>query len=203
MVDAKINITTQIQLRERVHLTWTFYLLPYGDSKSIILPLARMGLYYYDAMNSLLSIIEKKDVHLEALQEKLKDLGGSYFPRKYRGLLDFFEVEKWRDELREGVRGEGKLSGWQLFRRWGEVDEEGRLDWEAGIQALGGWTEEKQENEKSEREAIEVRFGEEDASKPAKRRKQDDSAEEDFAVYYLKVDVLTTGSTDSGKEKES
>jgi len=118
-----------------------------------------MGLYYYDAMNSLLSIIEKKDVHLAALQEKLKDLGGSYFPRKYRGLLDSFEAERWRDGLREGVKGEGKLSGWQLFRRWGEVDEEGRMDWEAGMQALGGWAEEKHENEKNEREAIEVRFG--------------------------------------------
>ena len=144
-------------------MTWTFYLLPHGDIKSIILPLARMGLFYHDAMDSLLSIIQKKDVHLVALQEKLKDLGGSYFPRKYRGLLDSFEVEKWRDELRDGVKGEQRVSGWEVFRRWGEVDEDGRMDWEAGIQALGGWSAEKHENEKRGREAAEVRVGKDEA----------------------------------------
>lgn len=102
-----------------------------------------MGLYYHDAIFSLLSVIEKKDLHIHELQEKLKDLGGTYFPRKYKELLDALDPAKWRNEVRRGGRWEERVSGWEVFERWGEVGEEGRMDWQAGMQALGAWTEDK------------------------------------------------------------
>jgi hypothetical protein len=101
-----------------------------------------MGLFYYDAMMALLSIIEKKDVHITALREKLKDSGANYLPRIHKALLDSFEEDKWRDELRNGAKGDS-VTGLEVFKRWGEFGEEGKMDWEASVEALGLWAEEK------------------------------------------------------------
>jgi hypothetical protein len=116
--------------------------VPQGDIKSLVIPMARMGVFYHDAMSALLAIIEKKDVHITALQEKLKDSGGNYFPRKHKVLLDPFEADKWMDELRNGAKGD-RVTGLELFKRWGEFGEEGKMDWEVSVEALGVWAEEK------------------------------------------------------------
>ena len=89
-------------------------------------------------MKSLLSIINEKDTHIKALEEKLQDLGGSYFPRKYKDALESFDEEKWRDEQRKLV-ARGKESGWEVFERWGELGEEEVGDWEAVVEGLGSW----------------------------------------------------------------
>jgi hypothetical protein len=93
-------------------------------------------------MTALLSIIEKKDMHITALQEKLKDSGGSYFPRKHKTLLNSFEADEWRDELREGAKGD-RVTGLEVFKRLGEFGEEGKGDWEVNVAALGLWAEGK------------------------------------------------------------
>lgn len=125
-----------------MHLAWTFYFVPQGDIKSLVIPLARLGLFYHDAMTALLSIIEQKDVHITALREKLNESGAKYIPRKHKPLLDFFEEDKWRDELRNGAKGDS-VTGLDVFKRWGEFGEEGKIDWEASVDVLGLWTEEK------------------------------------------------------------
>jgi hypothetical protein len=124
-------------------LTWTFHLLPHGNLKTIITPLSRTTLFYNSTMKSLLSIIAEKDAHIKALQEKLQDLGGCYFPRKHKHTLESFEEEKWRDEQRKLV-ARGKESGWEVFERWREMGEDEVCDWEAVVEGLGSWTRDEQ-----------------------------------------------------------
>jgi len=133
-----VTITTRIQLSSQSHLTWTFRFLPHGDIKDIITPLSRTALFYNSLFKSLLSIIQEKDNHIKALQEKLSDLGGSYFPRKHKHALDTFDEEKWRIDQRKQVSKEE--SGWDVFQRWRELGEDGILDWEAVVSGLGKWT---------------------------------------------------------------
>src|SRR5579862_7900724 len=124
-------MTTRIQLTTRVHLTWTFILTPYSDFSVLLAPLARTSLFYHSLLQKLFSVIKMKDTHISSLQEKLKDLGGSYFPRKGRDLLEGFDVEKWRHEQRSVVREEessvmGGVGGWWGVggggkREWGDV----------------------------------------------------------------------------------
>lgn len=71
-----------------------------------------------------------KDTHLSALQERLKDLGGSYFPRKGRDLLEGFDGDTWRREQRTVVQQEEE-SSMGVFERWGQMGEEEAMDWEA------------------------------------------------------------------------
>ena len=132
----KVTIIIRRQLSSRVHLTWTFHLLPHSDTKAIIGLFARTGLFYHSTTKSLLSVINEKDVHIKALQEKLSDLGGSYFPRKHRDALDSFNEDKWRDERRKQV-SLGKESAWEVFERWGELGEDEVMDWEAVVAGLG------------------------------------------------------------------
>ena len=89
-------------------------------------------------MKSLLSIINEKDSHIKALQEKLQDSGGSYFPRKHKNTLESFDEENWRDEQRKIV-ARANESGWEVFERWGELGEEEVRDWEAVVKGLGTW----------------------------------------------------------------
>jgi hypothetical protein len=91
-------------------------------------------------MKSLISVIQEKDCHIKALQEKLSDLGGSYFPRKHKDALDSFNEENWRDVQRKLIRNAGEETGLQVFQRWGKLGEEERMDWEAAVQGLGKWS---------------------------------------------------------------
>lgn len=88
-------------------------------------------------------MITEKDTHIKALQEKLKDLGGSYFPRKHKDALESFDEDKWRDEQRKLV-ARGKESGWEVFERWGELGEDEVCDWEAVVEGLGSWRQNEQ-----------------------------------------------------------
>jgi hypothetical protein len=117
-----------------------FQLDKYGDTSAIATPLARTGLFYLSLVTSLLDVIKEKDIHIHALREKLNDLGGSYFPRKGKDALEEFDVEKWRDEQRKAVHDETE-SGWNVFRRWGELEEDAAKDWEAVACGLGDWNE--------------------------------------------------------------
>ena len=83
-----------------------------------------------------------KDTHISSLQEKLKDLGGSYFPRKGRDLLEGFDVEKWRHEQRSVVREE-ESSVMGVFERWGRMGVEEKMDWEDVVGGLVQGTREK------------------------------------------------------------
>ena len=86
-------------------------------------------------MLSLVALIREKDGHIQALQEKLHDIGGSYFPRKHKDALEEFELEKWREEKRkEGGKGG---TGWEVFERWEELGVEGVKDWEEVVGNLG------------------------------------------------------------------
>ena len=144
----KVTITTRIQLSSRVHLTWTFYLLPHGDIKDVISPLARTGLFYYSCTKSLIGVINEKDIHIQALQEKLQDSGGSYFPRKHKDALESFDEDKWRDGGRKESM-EGRESGLEVFERWEEADPK---DWEACVAGLGNWNRDTEE--KSDRVSL-------------------------------------------------
>ena len=125
-----------------MHLSWTFTLVPHGSITDIVTPLARMGLYYHSLSTHLVSTIHAKDTHIKALQEKLHDLGGSYFPRKHKAALEEFDGDKWRRGERNAAR-EGPESGCEVFQRWGQLGEEEALDWEAVVSGLGIWTIEK------------------------------------------------------------
>ena len=107
---------------------------------SIISPLARTGLYYHSLVMGLYDVIRQKDTHIVALQDKLKDLGGAYFPRKYKDALDQFDGTKWRVEQRQVISEEGE-SAMGVFERWEQVGEEERLDWEAVVKGLGEWSQ--------------------------------------------------------------
>jgi len=102
------------------------------------MPFARIGLYYHAQTKQLSSTIAQKDVHIRALQEKLKDLGGSYFPRKHRDALQEFDVEGWVEAERKMAK-EGKESGWEVFERWGKLGDQEGADWEAVACGLGTW----------------------------------------------------------------
>ena len=121
-----------------MHLSWTFQLTPYSDNlHSILLPLSSIGLYYQSLVTSLCDVIQRKDTHISTLQEKLKDSGGQYFPRKYKDALEEFDQDKWRDEQRNGIRqGQGRMDIGG-FERWEEVGQEEKLDWEAVVNVLG------------------------------------------------------------------
>jgi hypothetical protein len=129
----------RIPIQPRIHLSWTFQLRPTGDTTSFISPLARTGLFSYSLVRGLLDIIAEKDGHIVALQEKLKDLGGGYYPRKHRDALERFDEGKWREERRRGM---GRETGWRVFEQWGEVGEEERKDWEVIAAGLTGWKDE-------------------------------------------------------------
>jgi hypothetical protein len=137
-------LETKIQLSAGVHLVWIFQLNKYGDTSVVCTPLARTGLFYLSLATSLLDVIKEKDTHIRALQEKLDDLGGSYFPRKGRNALEEFDVEKWRDKQRKAAH-DGKESGRNVFRRWGELEEDAAKDWEAVAFGLGEWNEREDE----------------------------------------------------------
>jgi len=124
-----------------VHLSWTFTFTPHGNLADILTPLARTGLYYHSLTQHLLDVIAQKDVHIHALQEKLKDLGGTYFPRKHKDALDEFAADTWKEGERKVVR-KGEESGWEVFERWGQLGEEEGKDWEAVVSGLVTWQEE-------------------------------------------------------------
>ena len=105
---------------------------------SILVTLARTGLYYQSLVTSLTKIIGQKDTHISALQEKLSDLGGSYFPRKYKGALESWDADQWREDQRKRVREE-EMSGLAVFDAWREVEEDVNLDWEAVVAGLREW----------------------------------------------------------------
>lgn len=130
---------TKIQLSAGVHLIWTFELHSYGDKSTVVTPLARMGLFYLSLSTTLFDVIREKDTHIAALREKLSELGGSYFPRKGKGALEGFEVEKWKDEQRKAVHEE-KETGLNVFKRWGELEEDVTKDWEAVTWGLSNWS---------------------------------------------------------------
>ena len=93
-------------------------------------------------MQNLFSVISMKDTHISSLQEKLKDLGGSYFPRKGRDLLEGFDVEEWRREQRALIRKE-EMSVREVFERWGRMAEEEKMDWEDVVGGLVQGTKER------------------------------------------------------------
>lgn len=97
-----------------------------------------MGLFYYSAMKSLITMIKEKDLHINALHEKLSDLGGSYYPRKHKDALASFNVEKWREEQRRWA-SEREERGWEVFQRWGALGDEEIKDWDAVVTGLGQW----------------------------------------------------------------
>jgi hypothetical protein len=113
--------------------------------REIFSPLARMGLFYYSAMKSLIAKIKEKDLHINALHEKLSDLGGSYYPRKHKDSLGSFDVEKWREEQRNRA-SEGAECGWEVFGRWSEFEEDELKDWEAVVTGLGQWSRDNNED---------------------------------------------------------
>jgi len=83
----------------------------------------------------LIDTIGLKDHHIRALQEKLGDLGGGYFPRKGKDALGAFDAAAWRKGQREGVAGEKETWG-EVFEWWGGVGEEERRDWEVVVGGL-------------------------------------------------------------------
>jgi hypothetical protein len=135
---SQVSIAIRLPVSSRVHLSWTFTFTPHGNLSDIVTPLARTGLYYHSLSTHLLSIISQKDVHIQSLQEKLKDLGGTYFPRKHKDALEEFNVDKWWEGERKVAR-EGEESGWEVFERWGLLGVEEGKDWEAVVSGLGGW----------------------------------------------------------------
>jgi hypothetical protein len=108
--------------------------------KSIITPYARIGLFYITQLKSLLSEILVKDMHIKALQEKLSESGGSYFPRKHKYALDSFDETAWREKSRKEVSKQ-KESGWEVFEQWSKVGEVEIEDWDAVVAGLGQWSQ--------------------------------------------------------------
>jgi hypothetical protein len=133
-----------------------------------------MGLYYHSTMESLLSIISEKDIHLKALQEKLSDFDGSYFPRKYKTALETFEPEKWREQQRK-LASDAKETVWEMFKRWGTLDEEVWSDWESVVNGIGIMGSVQNDKDK-------VRYSEETCSLKKNQREQEE------VVVFSQVD---------------
>jgi hypothetical protein len=173
--------------------------------------LAKTGLFYHSLMTSLLSIINEKDVHITALKDKLKESGGSYFPRRNKDSLGLFDKKKWRELQREGIPAE---TGWEVFERWGELGEEEILDWEGVAKGLEGWKRESEDSAKvcslywvNGQRKRDERVEDTSVAKRRKEPKKDDTDDE-FAVLYppsLIQDPSTVGkmkSTTSSKGKQ-
>lgn len=92
-----------------------------------------MGMYYYSLTSSLVTLLQRKDIHIQALREKLHDMGGSYSPRKQKDALEQFSVDKWREQRRKYVECEDV---WSVFQWWGN-EPTVRRDWEAIVVQLG------------------------------------------------------------------
>jgi hypothetical protein len=104
----------------------------------VLCTLARTALFYESLVVRLSTIVNQKDTHLAALQEKLKDLGGSYFPRKNKAALEQFDIDAWREEQRKRVDDE-QTSGRGIFEAWADIDDATILDWQALAKGIHGW----------------------------------------------------------------
>jgi hypothetical protein len=122
-----------------VHLTWTFDLEPHGSPTPVLSILGLTGFYYLNLTSRLASLLKEKDTHILALQEKLKDLGGSYYARKHKNALEEFNVSEWREQQRQKI---SMVSGRGVFVQWADVDEETVMDWTALANSLRDWNAE-------------------------------------------------------------
>jgi len=112
----------------------------------LIFPLARVGLYTRSLVTSLVTLIKEKDRHIQALQDLVEDAGKTYKPKKLRGSLEGFDVDKWREDQREEISGE---SAWGVFEKWAEgISEDDVADWDKLTAGLGKWPSEDFEEQR-------------------------------------------------------
>ena len=108
-----MQIESSHSLGNDVILTWTFQLATMDSPilRSLIQPLMAQTVYYNNAMTKLLELCSEKDKFLQELleaQEKASQQTVSkddphYLPRRKRALLDKFDADTWREELRSRI----------------------------------------------------------------------------------------------------
>ena len=134
-----MQIESSHSLGNDVMLTWTFQLANMGNLilPSLIQPLMAQTVYYNNAMTKLLDLCGEKDKFLQEMleaQEKASQQTASnddphYLPRRKRALLEKFDADAWRDELRSRINTSLLLSSMAEYSELACEDRDFESDW--------------------------------------------------------------------------